>query len=469
MEGSYISNANQSSIDPPCDHVVWLGPYEYQPWHPKFEKHNSLNEIVTTSVEPKMIVLSISLDKQEQDSLLLALKSHPFTSHCFTLVNKQSPLSGYLSDGLWLEDFNEDYQKYISRKKQIKLNNNGNIAYKLLTYLWLHNASIITPKPSPSNTFLYYYPLLKSWGINEKNSFSWFNELKNNKWIEKHSLINRLRFCPNCLSGHLNYIDVCPHCHSIDIEHQASLHCFNCGHVDRQARFEKLTRLHCPNCLQNLRHIGVDYDRPIENQHCNNCDTLFIDALVEAACLDCQTTNKLDGLHVRNIYSYKLTTQGRDLVRHGHEKAQFSFTPGEQMSSEQFCWLIDWQNKLALRHKKTHSILSIQLLNVAELLTSEGELRGLAQLDTLHERIRSVIRVTDACTNYTQDGLLMLLPMTELSNLKTIYKKLYIIKELQASSKIEFSIKFITLPATIGPNISNWLSDELTKIKPILL
>lgn len=467
MEDTHISNPKKSITHIPFDYMVWLGSYEYQPWHPKFETYRCLNDIISKGIKPKIIVLSTSPDKQ--DSLLLSLKRHNLTSHCFTLVNQKSLLSTHLSDGLWLKDFNKGYQKYISRQKQIKLHYNDNISYKLLSYLWLHNASIITPKASPSNAFLYYYPILKSWGINEKNSFSWLNELKNKNWIEKHSLINRLRLCPSCLSGHLNYIDVCPYCHSIDIEQQSSLHCFNCGHIDTEARFAKLTTLNCPNCLQSLRHIGVDYDRPIENFHCNNCDTLFIDALVEAACLDCQTTSTLDDLHVRNVYSYKLTTQGCDLVRHGHEKGQFSITLGEQMSREQFYWLIDWQNKLALRHKKNHSILSLQLINVAELLASEGEQRGLAQLNALHERIRSVIRMTDACTNYTQDGLLMLLPMTDLENLETIYKKLHIIKELQASSKIEFSIKFIKLPAEIEPNVSDWLNNELTKIKPIFL
>lgn len=469
MEGSHTSLSihKKPIITPPFDYMVWIGYYEYEPWHPKFEIYSSLNAVISKGVKPKIIVLSAALDKQ--DSILLSLKSHHLTFNCFTLVKQKSSLSPYLSDGLWIKNFNNDYQKYIARKKQIKLNNNDKPAYKLLSYLWLHNNSIITPKSSPSNSFIYFYPLLKSWGINEKNTTSWLNNLENKNWIEKHRLINRLRLCPSCHSGHLNYIDVCPQCHSIDIEHQASLHCFNCGHVDCQTHFRKLTALSCPNCLQNLRHIGVDYDRPIENQHCKNCDSLFIDALVEAACLDCQTSSRLDDLHVHNVYSYKLTTQGRDLVRHGHEKPQFSLTLGEQMSREQFYWLIDWQNKLAIRHKKSHSILSIQFQNVAELLSSKGEAKGFAQLDAIHERIRSVIRVTDACTNYTEDRLLILFPTTESVNLKIIFKKLFIIKESQVSLKIEFSIKLITLPATIGSDVSDWLNDELIKIKPVLL
>lgn len=137
------------------------------------------------------------------------------------------------------------------------------------------------------------------------------------------------------------------------------------------------------------------------------------------------------------------------------------------MTSAQFYWLLDWQNKLAKRHHQTHSILSIQMLNVDEFLRAEGEAKGFAQLDALQDRLRSVIRVTDACSNYTRDGLLMLLPMTEMSQLNSIYKKLFDLKELQSTSKIEFSVKALTLPAEIGENVAEWLTDQLVKAKPI--
>ncbi|MGL5028432.1 MAG: hypothetical protein ACRC6P_21025, partial [Shewanella oncorhynchi] len=85
----------------------------------------------------------------------------------------------------------------------------------------------------------------------------------------------------------------------------------------------------------------------------------------------------------------------------------------------------------------------------------------------LQERLRSVIRVTDACSNYTQDGLLMLLPMTEIKQLKSIYNKLFDLKELQSSSKIELSVKAISLPANIGENVGEWLTDQLLQAKPM--
>lgn len=453
------------SVDLPHDYFVWIGRYQNADWHPWFEQFNSVEALIGNGRIPEIIVLSVQAE--EQDKWLMMLRQHELTALSLILVSRESPLSSFLGNGMWREDYKEQYQSYKLKKQQIKLNFQDDIVHKLLCYLWCHHDAILEPHSVPARRYLYDYPLLNAWGVSPEESFAWLSDLQKNNWIEKSTLSNRLRFCPSCHSGHLNYIDVCPQCHSIDTEQQSCLHCFNCGHVGDQALFRKLNILSCPNCLQNLRHIGVDYDRPIENHHCNSCHTLFVDAVVEAECLHCKVSSKLDSLHVRNVYSFKLTAHGRSLVRQGRSQSLFSLAPGEQMASEQFYWLLDWQNKLAKRHHQTHSILSVQMLNVAEFLSAEGEAKGFAQLDALQERLRSVIRVTDACSNYTQDGLLMLLPMTEIKQLKSIYNKLFDLKELQSSSKIELSVKAISLPANIGENVGEWLTDQLLQAKPM--
>ncbi len=460
-----MSEVVNDTIEFPHDYCVWLGNYDKQAWHPWFENASSADEVFAKTESPQLIVLSVQAELQ--DELLSSLRSHELTSHSLILVTHESSLTPYLANGLWRKNYHEQYQDYLVKKSQVRLDHQGEAEAKLLSYLWLHSDFCLEPHSEPTKSHLYNYPLLNAWGITAEESFSWLNSVKNSDWITTDRLVNRVRFCPSCHSGHLNYIDVCPQCQSIDTSHQSSLHCFNCGHIGKQDSFRKMSTLQCPNCLQNLRHIGVDYDRPIENQHCNSCDTLFVDAIVEAECLHCHVHSALDELHVRNIYSYKLTQTGRNRVRRGRGQTLFNLVPGEQMSGQQFYWLIDWQNKLAKRHKQTHTILSIQMENVAEFLAAEGESNGFAQLDAIQERLRSVVRVTDACSNYTQDGLLMLLPLTELAHLQPIYKKLFDLKEMQNTSKIELTVKAITLPAEIGENVADWLTDQLIKTRPM--
>ncbi|MGL4895945.1 MAG: hypothetical protein ACRCZA_12060 [Shewanella sp.] len=455
---------NRLKLAFPQDDFIWIGEAEPLPWHPWFGQFDTVAAVLQQERRPDMIV--VSLPAAEQDHCLIALRQHGATALCQILVCNDSPLSPYLGNGHWDDTYAEKYQAYTLRRQQVKLDCED-ISHKLLCYLWCHQEALLAPRLIPEQKYLYDYPLLTAWGMSADDSFSWLNELQKNNWITKASLSNRLRFCPSCHSGHLNYVDICPQCQSIDIEHQSSLHCFNCGHVGAQQSFRKFNSLSCPNCLQPLRHIGVDYDRPIENQHCNDCHSLFVEALVEAECLHCKLSSAINELHVRNVYRFKLAPHGRAFVRQGHTPSLFNVTPGEQMTRGQFYWLLDWQNKLAKRHGQTHCILSVQMLNVAEFLSAEGEARGFAQLDALQERLRSVIRVTDACSNDTQDGLLMLLPMTDMSQLKSIYNKLFNLKELQSAAKIELSVKAVTLPAEIGENVADWLTDQLIKAKPM--
>lgn len=441
--------------------LLWLGQELHQLPDARFEYFHSSSEIFSKQLSPDLIVLS--MQAEVQDEVLMTLRHHELTSHCLILVMQASVLSPYLANGVWNEDYNQQYQMYRLRKQQVKLRYVDDNAYKLLAYFWLHPEFTLTPHRVPSSRALFNYPLLNAWEISAEESFSWLTSLKRKGWIESNRLINRARFCGACQSGHLNYIDTCPQCHSIEIEMQASLHCFNCGHIGKQDSFKKQMGLSCPNCTQDLRHIGVDYDRPIENQHCTSCDSIFIEAYVEAECLHCMVHNKLAALQVRNIYDYCLETSGRRLVRQGKDEGLFALVPGDAMTSTQFEWLISWQNQLASRHGHDHTIVSLQMLNLNEFIIQEGETKGFAQLDALQERIRCTIRITDACSYSTEHGLLLFLPFTKIDQIKNIYSKIFEVKNSQVVPHIEVRLKAIALPDDkYGDDVQAWLTDKLT-------
>jgi hypothetical protein len=201
----------------------------------------------------------------------------------------------------------------------------------------------------------------------------------------------------------------------------------------------------------------VDYDRPIETQRCRSCNSLFIDAEVQANCLECDTLHSLSSLLIRNLYRYKLSLAGRLLVHQGAISNLFANQAGNLMSFMQFCWLIDWQNRLAKRHGQVHSILSVKLLNIEQLTRENWDF---SQLEALQERISTMIRITDACSQYTEEGLLLFLPFTDKEQLKIVYEKFNQLKGLD-SLPIEFSIRAITLPDDMGENVKDWLMDKL--------
>ncbi|MFD2883408.1 hypothetical protein ACFS4T_13870 [Pseudomonas lini] len=132
------------------------------------------------------------------------------------------------------------------------------------------------PCATPKSPQHYRYPLLEALADAEQvNPFVWLSLMVQHDWLEEGVLVDRVRLCSDCGSGRLNYIDVCAECQAMDISRQPSLHCFTCGHVGHQESFLKDGLLLCPNCLNRLRHIGSDYDRPLENYRCRSCQAFF--------------------------------------------------------------------------------------------------------------------------------------------------------------------------------------------------
>lgn len=453
-----VSNINQLQPKSSKHPFLWIGQRQPQSWHPDFTEVSGAQDAIRLFSPSAMLVLNLA--SAEQDAALKILRAHAATALSAIYIVNESTLSPFLANGQFDSNYGEHLMQYHTRLTQSRLRHGDDPEFRLLNWLWLSGLSL-TAHAVPSQPELYHYPLLSAWGIKAQESFAWLTNLKQKGWIAPQRLINRTRYCPRCDSGHLNYIDVCPRCRSLDIAHRSSLHCFNCGHVGPKDAFLGNGQLGCPNCLTQLRHIGVDYDRPIENQGCHSCDHSFVDAEVEAHCLHCDTASRLDNLKVRNIYGYELAPAGRTLVRQGELQNLFNLVPGERMGQGQFYWLIDWQNQLARRHGHQHAVLAIEMTNLDAFLKAEGETKGFARLDALLERLKGLIRVTDACSNYTAQGLLLFLPYTAIQQVRVVVAKLREIEGLQQGAQIDLRLRALALPAQTGGDMALWLAEAL--------
>ncbi|RUO71976.1 hypothetical protein CWI78_04130 [Idiomarina ramblicola] len=464
---STANNVKRSDAQlPPPDSFAWIGDYTEEHWHPSFRHYHSAKELIASEHAPELIVFS--LDSEEQDIQLNELRKCSVTALSKIFVEHESTLSPFLSNGVWNEDCLDAFEHYRIRTAKVNLTYDDDPKFKLLTYLWLHD-ELLTPRMQPSKSYLFSYPLLSAFGIELGETERWLAALVENDWINKDTLTNRVRYCASCQSGHLNYVDVCPKCESIDTKVQSSLHCFNCGHVGNQEAFKTRSSLTCPNCLTKLRHIGTDYDRPIETSKCQSCEHLFSESLVVAECLHCHVHNPLDKLQIRNVYHYSLSVFGGALVRRGMSHFTLMPSVGDQMSYSQFYWLLEWLNKLAKRHNMHHTVISLQALNLAEFLKDKGEVEGMIRLDAIQERLKSVTRMTDACCNDSEGGLLMLFPVTELKQLSAVIKKLENVKSQQHDQLLQLELKVLELPDDIGSNVEEWLIDRLNQVKANVL
>jgi GGDEF domain-containing protein len=271
----------------------------------------------------------------------------------------------------------------------------------------------------------YRYPVVEALLGAIESPFVWLD-----RWTQRHVLdldvvVDRLRLCDACGSAHLSYLDVCPACGSLDILNMRLLHCFTCSHVGTRESFVHQDRLRCPKCEAVLRHIGVDYDRPIEQQQCRHCKHLFVDASVRSACMACGATSGPEHLQVRTIAIYRLGGAGLLLARQGNLSPVLSgLDIVNFIAPALFERLIDWQVALAKRYPESHffSVIAFRVANLGELVETLGRSATGALVDAFAERLRAMLRVCDLTTR-GDEHFWLLAPHTNSQGTKTLIQR----------------------------------------------
>ncbi|MBP2635966.1 MAG: response regulator receiver protein [Firmicutes bacterium] len=250
-----------------------------------------------------------------------------------------------------------------------------------------------------------------------KSSAEWLITLAAQGVLIGRELVDRIRLCTYCGTGNLNYIDFCPLCGSIDFHKRKMIHCFTCSHVAPEENFKNGMMFVCPRCNTNLRHIGSDYDRPMESYSCDSCGERFIDPEVKAVCMRCRHKSPTDELVVRQLYTYSLTPKGKRAVQVGNVDLEFSlFDSNRNVMPQYFYQITDWLIQMKARYsEEDFSLLCIKI----EGFEGQGTTTGIAQfqkmVNELAVRIRELVRLTDITTSTGSNTFWVLLPRTNLS------------------------------------------------------
>lgn len=460
-------NASLDLISENNDYYAWVGKVATESWYPQFTVFHCVDELLLNNKLPSFIV--ISLPAESQDEALQVLRARNLTSHALIFVLHESALSPYLANELWQPNYELDLQTYAIRRRRLKIDYQDDNELKLISYLWIHGNKALTPHPVTNEKQLYDYPLLKCWQLRPEESFQLLNQLVSRKWLHVDKVYNRVRFCPFCFSGHMNFLDVCPECDSPDVLASHLLQCKKCHHIDKKSHFGKNGAKVCPNCNTSLTNIDKDYIIPAEKLKCKDCGSNFVSTETKIQCLHCESLCAINVPHIQNICSYNLASMAKTIVHHGHQYRQIELTLGQSMPALQFYWLLKWQNSLAQRHDLQHVLMSITINNLNTLMKSHGELIGLTIMDSLQKQLNSIIRKTDACSHYTEEGLLLFLPMTTEKDIKHIHRRLSDIQPVDKGEQLKLGIKTIILPTEIDDDVVSWTRKRLANssvIKP---
>ena len=317
----------------------------------------------------------------------------------------------------------------------------------LLAYLALRGDQVLMPERDLRAPLSYRYPLLELFDLGDSQFF--LKQASRDELLSPVSLLDRVRQCTHCGHNNLNYIDLCPQCSSMDIKQQSAIHCFTCGHVGEQQRFMDGGRLVCPNCLTALRHIGADYDRPLENMECNSCQSFFIEAKVVARCLHCDHENDPSDLNVAQIQSFKITDKAKFRLRVALDQ-RFTLDLGEQVSRDYLHWLVDWQLGLSHRHHIQFALLCLSFNRVEQAVTDLGANQVYRIIAQLGSQIKQRLRVTDVICQYEDHSYLILLPNVPFDHLAVVQQKMQQLSELvQGTDALDLAVSYYHAPSEL--------------------
>jgi GGDEF domain-containing protein len=87
--------------------------------------------------------------------------------------------------------------------------------------------------------------------------------------------------------------------------------------VGREKDFREGSALRCPKCRRELRHIGMDYDKPSEDLWCDDCAANFSEPSISCSCLNCGNTFPPERAISRQIKEFSLTQEGTRAAEEG--------------------------------------------------------------------------------------------------------------------------------------------------------
>lgn len=409
-------------------------------------------------------VICLNFDKpDEQDhNLFLMLRQPKLWTWAVYVVN-QNRYSECLCDGIF--DEQSAYKNWLDINQ--KLSRIPDIAQvePLIGWLGVQRARRIKPLKQLSSLGIYQYPIVDAFYPDLYSSHRFVLGETKREVLEPDKLIDRIRVCKQCNSGHLNYVEVCPSCKNIDINIQSSLHCFTCGHVGDQQLFLRRGKLECPNCLTQLRHIGVDYDRPLETHRCNACSHLFVEPDTLSHCLNCETQTETAELIVQTIYQLKLGQLGEYVYQHGKLLQAPELSIKGKVDAGYFENILIWLNKIALRHNERHLLLSMYLPRLEEYSNLYGDNKMFALLDQITLRLNGLFRDTDICCQYKQDILLVLMPKTAMSSISVLQDKIEQLSRLIEEEQFEMHVSAVQIPdPAINEGTKIWLANVIGDI-----
>jgi hypothetical protein len=225
-------------------------------------------------------------------------------------------------------------------------------------------------------------------------------------------LVEVAHACPTCGSIQVIFRDGCQACAAPDVRTVDLVHHFRCGYQGPETQFSARHGLYiCPKCRRELRHFGLDYDKPGEVTVCGACGHTSAETTVHGRCLSCHATFPAANAPKLRIFDYALTGAGMHAVLSGQTRM---FDPARLLEENLPLMPLDTLFMMARKlgalgnRSVVQTLLMTVSLNraIAESQASGEEIRLLVKIGV---ELVKVIRETDTAA-YDRGILYLLMP-----------------------------------------------------------
>jgi diguanylate cyclase (GGDEF)-like protein len=330
--------------------------------------------------------------------------------------------------------------------------NSDHLKVQLLRNLLDDGVHTIAPIYDTESPFAYAYPSLAKYvELPPEKTVELLDDLAGRAIMDR-KLHDKVHLCPTCMRYNINFREVCPSCGQTDVEVQEMIHHFACGHVSPISQFQHGLRLICPKCNAELRHIGLDYEKPTETFLCRQNGHVFTDPDVEAACVACGAKFKPKDLINRNVYAYELTGRAEDVVQLGQlEPTQIDPLLLDKQTGiyhhSYFERELATEIKRSERHKHPFGLIIIGIDFYEDLIKKFGRADALQYMGMVGRVIREMIRMSDIPARYKAENIIMLLSETPAKGCGSFMKRL---RDRLASVKLARTDVQISISGGIG-------------------
>lgn len=290
----------------------------------------------------------------------------------------------------------EHINQWIDHSPNANTNADTNTAFKVLRIIASRNLEL-EPITTTRRHSGYVYPILeplfakRDTGVLETLAFLESQHLLNGRFI------SRAHFCGHCSSAFLNFKESCPQCSSDDIRSDELIHHFKCAYTAEITNFRKGDILSCPKCERELKHIGVDYDKPSIIYNCNQCSHTFQDPKIMTTCYNCGRHSEPENQETRTIFAYTISAIGQNAADYGLDTLFSNILDSELnlFSESAFRDFFRIEKSRIQRYKKSDSSLVIIRFDDLDKLYIKLGSRAREVFHELSIIFKSVLRISD--------------------------------------------------------------------------